>query len=63
MAVATTSGDAIAFTGNFVKDSNTLRWNNRKAKYITAQAVFNARAVERPWRDRELAKIASRKNK
>jgi hypothetical protein len=46
-----------------VKDSNTPRWNNRTAKYITAQAVFDARAVERPWMDRELVKIASRNNK
>jgi hypothetical protein len=63
MAVATTSGEALAYTGNFVKDSNTPHWNNRTAKYITAQAVFDARAVERPWTDRELAKIASRNNK
>jgi hypothetical protein len=62
MAVATTSGEAIAYTGNFVKDSITPRWNNRTAEYITAQAVFDERAVERPWTDRELAKIASSNN-
>ncbi len=63
MAVTTTSGEAIAYTGNFVKDSNTPRWKNRTAKYITAQAVFDERAVERPWTDRELAKITSCNNK
>jgi hypothetical protein len=62
MAVATTSGEAIAYTGDFVKDSNTPRWNNRTKKYITAQAVFDARAVARPWTDGEMAKIASRIN-
>jgi hypothetical protein len=48
MAFATTSGEAMAYTGDFVKDSNTPRWNNRTKKYITAQAVFDARAVARP---------------
>jgi hypothetical protein len=62
ISVATTSGEAIAYTGNFVKDSNTPRWNNRTAKYLAAQTVFNKRAVERPWTDRELAKINSRNN-
>jgi hypothetical protein len=62
MAVPTTSRQSIAYTGNFVKDSNTPRWNNRTAKYITARAVFDERAVERPWTDRELAKINSRNN-
>jgi hypothetical protein len=61
MAVATTSGEAIAYTGNVKQDSNTPRWNNRaSAKCITAQAVFNKRAVERPWTDGELSKIAGR---
>jgi hypothetical protein len=41
MAVAKTSGEAIAYTGNFVKDSNTPCWNNRTEKYIAAQAVFD----------------------
>jgi hypothetical protein len=63
MAVATTSGKAIAYTGNFVKDSNTPRWNNRTAKYLTAQTVFDKRAVERPWTDTEMEKINSRNNK
>jgi hypothetical protein len=62
MAGTTTSREAIAYTGNFVKDSNTPRWNNRTAKYITAQAVFEERAVGRPWTDREMVKIASRNN-
>jgi hypothetical protein len=62
MAVTTTSGEAIAHTGNFVKDSNTARWNNRTAKYILAQAVFDVRAVEKPRTDRELEKIALRNN-
>jgi hypothetical protein len=48
MAVATTSGEAIAYTGNSKKDINTARWNNRTPKCITAQAVFDKRAVERP---------------
>jgi hypothetical protein len=48
MAVTTTNGEAIAYTGDFVKDSNTPRWNNGTKKYITAQAVFKARAVARP---------------
>jgi hypothetical protein len=61
MAVATTSGEAIAYTRNVKQDSNTPRWNNRaSAKCITAQAVFDKRAVERPWMDRELTKIAAR---
>jgi hypothetical protein len=60
MPVSTTSGKAVAYTGNLKKDSNTPRWNNRTAKCITVQSVFNKRAVERPWTDRELAKIASR---
>jgi hypothetical protein len=51
MAVSTTSGEEIAYTGDFVKDNNTPRWNNRTEKYITAQAVFNARAVARSWTD------------
>jgi hypothetical protein len=59
MAVAMTSGEAIAYTGNFEKDSNTPRWNNRTVKCITAQAVFDERAEERPWTDRELVKIAA----
>jgi hypothetical protein len=63
MAVAMTSREAIAYRGNFVMDSNTPRWNNRTTKYITAQAVFDERAVERPWTDTELAKINSRNNK
>jgi hypothetical protein len=63
MDVATTSRDAITCTGNFVKDSNTPRWNNRTAKYLAAQTVFDKRAVDRPWTDREQAKINSRNNK
>jgi hypothetical protein len=47
MAIATTSWEAITYTGNFMKDSNTPRWNNRTAKYLTAQTVFDKRAVER----------------
>jgi hypothetical protein len=39
MAVTTTSGEAIAYTGNFVKDSNTPRWNNRTAKYGGADSA------------------------
>jgi hypothetical protein len=62
MAVSTTSGEEIAYTGDFVKDNNTPRWNNRTEKYITAQAVFNARAVARSWTDGEMAKIESRNN-
>jgi hypothetical protein len=61
MAVATTSGEAIAYTGNVKQDSNTPRWNNRaSAKCITIQAVFDKRAVDRPWVDREMTKIAAR---
>jgi hypothetical protein len=63
MAVATTSGEAITCTGNFVKDSNTPRWNNRTAKYLAAQTVFDKRAVDRPWTDREEGKsIQATKN-
>jgi hypothetical protein len=40
------------------------QWNNRaSAKCIAAQAVFDKRAVERPWTDRELTKIAARNDK
>jgi hypothetical protein len=61
MAVATTSGEAIAYTGNVKQDSNTPQWNNRaSAKCITAQAVFEKRAVERPWTHNELTTIAAR---
>jgi hypothetical protein len=63
MAIATTNREAITCTGNFVKDSNTPRWNNRTAKYLAAQTGFDKRAVERPWTDREQAKINSRNNK
>jgi hypothetical protein len=63
MAIATTNREAITCTGNFVKDSNTPRWNNRTAKYLAAQTVFDKRAVERPWTDREQAKINSCNNK
>jgi hypothetical protein len=36
-------------------------WNNRaSAKCITAQAVFEKRAVERPWTHSELTKIVAR---
>jgi hypothetical protein len=62
MSVATTSGEAITCTGNFVKDSNTPRWNNMTAKYPAAQTVFNNKAVDRPWTDREQAKINSGNN-
>jgi hypothetical protein len=58
MAVATTSGEAIAYTGNVKPDSNTPRWNNRASeKCITAQAVFKKRAVERLLTPAELTKI------
>jgi hypothetical protein len=31
-------------------------------KYLTAQTVFDDRAVERPWTDTEMEKINSRNN-
>jgi hypothetical protein len=64
MSVATTSREAIAYTGNVGQDSNTPRWNNRASKKcITAQAVLKNSAVERPWTHAELAKIAARNDK
>jgi hypothetical protein len=63
IAVATSNGEAIAYTGNFFKDSNTPRWNNRTKNYIAAQAVFDARAVSRTWTDGETGTIAARNDK
>jgi hypothetical protein len=60
IAVATKSREEISHRKNYVKEEDNPLWNDWTKKYIAAQAVFDARAVARPWTDVEKETIAAR---
>jgi hypothetical protein len=47
--VATTSREALTNKANNVKDKDKPKWNDHTKKFISAQAVYDARAVATPW--------------